>query len=115
MEVKLRHKVDYSDELEEFYIGDIPSYILEAGKTFIKIRIFDWRGKQDLKVTIKDVVDYYYYWARNITSGCRKLAGYTGDWRPIDRLAKECLKWFKFVNIEELRRTSIKYGLTPKF
>jgi hypothetical protein len=33
-----------------------------------------------------------------IYSGCRTLAGITGDWSPIDQLARECLAWFKFVN-----------------
>jgi len=108
-------RIDYFDKLDEFYQGDIPEYILEAGKTFIKIRVSDWRGDQDLKVTVKDVVEYYRYEARNISSGCRTLAGYTGDWRPIDSLAKECLEWFKFVNIEALRREGRKYGLIPKF
>lgn len=110
-----RHKIDYFDKLDEFYQGDIPEYILKAGKTFIKIKVSDWRGEQDLRVTLKNVVNYYYYGARNITSGCRTLAGYTSDWRPIDTLAKECLEWFKFINIEELRTISRKYGLIPKF
>lgn len=110
----LRHKVDYSDKLAEFYGWDVPGYILEVGKTFIKIRVSDWQGEQDLRVTVKDVVDYYYYWARNITSGCRTLAGYTSDWRPIDRLAKECLEWFKFVDIEALKREGRKHGIILK-
>ncbi len=103
------------DKLEEFYGWDIPKYILEVGKSFIKIRVSDWRGEQDLRVTVKNVVAYYVYWADNIISGCRTLAGYTSDWRPIDRLAKECLEWFKLVNIGELRRESRKCGLVPKF
>jgi len=105
---------NHLDKLEEFYGWDIPDYILEAGKRFIKIRVSDWRGEQDLRITLKDVVDYYYHWARNITSGCRVIAGYAGDWRPVDRLVKECLEWFKFINIEALRREGRKYGLTLK-
>jgi len=108
-------RIDYLDKLEKFYGWDIPEYVLEAGKSFTKIKVSDWRGEQDLKVTVKDVIEYYHYEAGNITSGCRTLAGYTGDWRPVDRLAKECLGWFKFVNIEELRREAKKQGLIPKF
>lgn len=111
----LKHQLDYPDKLAEFYQEDIPEYILDASKSFIKIRVFDWQGEQGLKITVKHVVKYYRDQARNITSGCRTLAGYTGDWRPVDRLAKECLEWFKLVNIEALRRTSKKYGLIPKF
>ena len=110
----LRHKVDYSDKLAEFYQGEIPDDILKAGKAFVKIRVSDWRGEQDLGVAVKDVGDYYYYWARNIISGCRTLAGYAGDWRPIHRLAKECLEWFKSVNIESLKREGRKHGITLK-
>ncbi len=96
-------RTNYPDKLEEFYGWDIPDYILEVGKRFIKIRVSDWRGEQDLRITLKDVVDYYYHWADNITSGCRVIAGYAGDWRPVDRLVKECLEWFKFINIEALK------------
>lgn len=90
-------------KLSELYGWDIPEYILEAGKSYIKIRVSDWRGEQDLKITPKDVLEYYCKWADNITSGCRVIAGYAGDWRPVDRLVKECLEWFKLVNIEALK------------
>ncbi len=95
---------NHLDKLGEFYQqGDIADYVLGAGKSFIKIRVSDWRGDEDLKITLKDVVEYYCKWADNITSGCRVIAGYAGDWRLVDRLAKECLEWFKLVNIEALR------------
>ena len=94
---------NHLDKLEEFYGWDIPDYILDADNSFIKIRVSDWRGDEDLKITRKDVAEYYYRWADNIISGCRVIAGYAGDWRPIDRLVKECLEWFLFVNIEALK------------
>ena len=97
-------RIDYEDKLAEFYQQDTPDYVLDAGKSFIKIRVSDWQGDQDLRVTVEDVVEYYRYEARNIISGCRVLAGYAGDWRPVDKLAKECLGWFKLLNIEELRQ-----------
>jgi len=80
----------------------------------MKIRVSDWRGEQDLRITLKDVIEYYCKWAGNIISGCRVIAGYAGDWRPVDRLAKECLEWFEFVNIEALRTEGRKYGLRFK-
>lgn len=101
--------------LIEFYNGDIPGYVLKAGKSFLVIRISDWRGDQNLKITIKDVAKYYATQANNIISGCRELAGYISDWRPIHYLAQECLEWFKHVNIDQLRREGRKQGLTPKF
>lgn len=97
-------RTNYPDKLEEFYGWNVPHYILEAGKTFLTVRVSDWRGEQDLRITPRDVVEYYHYQAGNITSGCRTLAGYTSDWRGVDGLAKECLEWFKFVNIEALRK-----------
>ena len=105
---------NHLDKLGEFYGWDIPDYILQAGKSFIKIRVSDWRGEQDLRITPKDVAEYYCKWVGNITSGCRVIAGYAGDWRPIDRLVKECLVWFKVVNIEALRREGRRYGITHK-
>ncbi len=96
-------RTNYPDKLEEFYQGNVPEYILDADNSFIKIRVSDWRGEQDLRITPKDVIEYCCRWAGNITSGCRVIAGYAGDWRPIDRLVKECLEWFLFVNIEALK------------
>ena len=109
------NRIDYFGKLEEFYQEEVPEYILEAGKSFIKIRVSDWQGDQDLIVTVEDVIEYYRYEAGNIISGCRVLAGYAGDWRGVDKLAKECFDWFKLVNIEELRQEGRKYGLRPKF
>ena len=102
-------------KLSQFYYANIPDYIVKAGKSFIVIRLNDWRGKQELKIKIDDVINYYATQANNIVSGCRTLAGYIGDWRPVDGLAKEALEWFKFVNVETLKRQSKKQGLTPKF
>jgi len=101
-------------KLDEFYQGDIPEHVVEVGKSFIKIRVSDWRGEQDLRITSKDVIEYYCKWAGNITSGCRVVAGYSGDWRGVDRLAKECLEWFLLLNIEALRTEGRKYGLRFK-
>lgn len=105
------------DELFEFYGGEVPEYVKGAGKTFI-VLVFgnEWNGDiKPRKITISDVVEYYRSQANNIVSGCRSLAGFVSDWRYVDAIAKECLEWFKFVNVEELRRESRKAGLVPKF
>lgn len=106
---------DITEKLEKSYREEIPEYVLDAGKSFIKIRTADGvHGKQDVKITVKDVICYYAYDAGDIYSGCRTLAGITGDWRPIDTLARECFEWFKFVNVAGLRREERKMGLEKK-
>jgi hypothetical protein len=111
-----RMKKDMHEKLTAFYGGDIPGYILNAGKTFITLRAgSDVFGDRDVKITMDDVADYYLIEAANITSGCRTLAGITGDWRPIDMMARECLEWFTAVNITGMRRTVNKRGLKLKF
>lgn len=97
--------------LEDFYNNEIPGYIKSAGKTFMTIKI----DGNDEKITIKDVIKYYKTQAPNISSGYRSLARFGGDWRPIDNLANEVLEWFKYSNINELRKESIKMNLEPKF
>jgi len=104
-------RVDYYQKLEELFDYEVPGYIREVGKSFIVIRVSDWRGEQDLKVRVEDVIEYYAVEARNILSGCRTLAGYASDWRGVDELAKLCLAWFKYVNRDELRRQGHKRGM----
>ena len=110
-------KKDMQERLAAFYGGDIPGYILDAGKTFITLgtgsNVF---GDRNVKITMDDVADYYRTQAGNATySGCRTLAGMAGDWRPIDIMARECLEWFKAVNIVGMRRTAKKQGLMLRF
>ena len=70
---------------------------------------------ETMEVSIhKDLAVYYAHDAKNIYSGRRTLAGITGDWRPIDQLARECLEWFKFVNPEGLKRVGLMIGLKPR-
>ena len=102
--------------LDEFYDWDVPGYVAGAGKTFMKLRVQEWDGSSTtLKITLNDVVDYYRTQAPNLSSGMRTLAGYANDWRPIDKLAHECLEWFKYVNIQGLRTASRNAGLEPRF
>lgn len=110
-------KKDVHERLVAFYGGDIPGYILDAGETSITlhagVNVF---GDREVKITMDDVADYYRTQAGNAThSGCRTLAGMAGDWRPIDMMARECLEWFKAVNIAGMRRTVERRGLVPRF
>lgn len=97
------------------YSNDLPDWVKRAGKTFITLSISDWSdSNMSLKVNPDDVAKYYAYEARSM-SGCRTLAGHTGDWRPIDELASFCLEYFKHVNVDGMRKAGRKYGLEPKF
>jgi len=109
--------MDYQDKLDDFYSDEVPGYIHGAGKTFIKIMEGeDWMGGPKVKkITLADVVRHYAVDARNLLSGCRSLGPVVGDWRGVSNLAAECLEWFKFVNVDGLRRESRKAGLIPKF
>jgi hypothetical protein len=66
------------------------------------------------RVTPKDVIEYYAYEARNLSSGCRTLAGIIGDWRPIDALAKQCLNIYKVLKRPELQKEARKHGMELK-
>jgi hypothetical protein len=68
-----------------------------------------------LAITLDDVAAYYAIEARNISSGCRTLAGMTGDWRYVDRLASMALDWFKRVNIKAMRAAARRQGIEPRF
>ena len=110
-------KKDIHEKLTAFYGGDIPRYILNAGKTSITLRTgVNVFGDRNVKITMDDVADYYRTQAGDAThSGCRTLAGMAGDWRPIDMMARECLEWFKAVNIAGMRRTAKIQGLMLRF
>jgi hypothetical protein len=107
---------DIAQKLEEFYDFNIPGYVRGAGKSYLKVYIDDILcGEREVKIKVGDVAEYYATQARNMSSGCRTLAGVTGDWRPIDNLASECLEWFKTVNVETLRKEARKLGIEPRF
>jgi hypothetical protein len=88
----------------------------KEGKTFVDVRLAeDWQFPERVKrIRIRDVAAYFRYQARSM-SGCRTLAGITGDWRNIDHITHNCLEYFKDVNIEGMRREARKIGLKPRF
>jgi hypothetical protein len=95
---------------------DLGSFVEKANRSRLVIRcanVFD--EQESLNITPADVADYYAHEARNLTSGCRTLAGLTGDWRQIDHLAALALEWFKRVNIVGMRRAARRLGLEPRF
>jgi len=95
--------------------GEIPEYFKRICKEYLVVLVDDYPGSNEQKITIEDVVKYYATQATNITSGCRTISTFSGDWRNIDYLAKECLEIFKVINMETLRRISKKWRLTPRF
>lgn len=111
-------KVDaqHAEELYRLYGGSIPSYLNIINKDKIKIRAEQWEGAgaKEITITPKDVVDYYHTEARNITSGVRSLAGFAGDWRMVDGMAKEALEVFKILNKPALDREAKKRGMELK-
>lgn len=110
----MRQKV--REKMYDLYGGFIPGYIKDAGLSFVSIHYEGIRGeKKTVKITIPDIAEYYASEACNIVSGCRTLAGITGDWRLIDGLARECLGWFKAVHVMGMRKAARKRGLEPKF
>ncbi len=109
-------KNDYYEKvLRSMFFGDVPESIIKAGKTFIDIKFSSVLNTTSVqRVTVKDVVYYYYKDARNITSGCRSLAGMVGDWRQINELAEICFEYFKQVNRSALEKEGKKYRMTLK-
>jgi hypothetical protein len=94
-------------------LGD---FVEQAGKTFLVIRasnVFD--ETETVRITPDNLAEFYATQANNLGSGCRTLAGLTGDWRPISDLADTALSWFKHINIEAMRRAARKRGLEPRF
>jgi len=107
---------DHAEELYKLYGGSIPSYLNIVNKNKITIRAEQWEGAgaKEITITPKDVVDYYHTEARNITSGARSLAGFAGDWRMVDGMAKEALEVFKILNKPALEREAKKHGMELK-
>lgn len=97
----------------KYLVGD---FVQRAGKTFLVVRCGDgFGGQQTIRVTPDDVAAFFATQARNLASGCRTLAGLTGDWRSISELAQACLDWFKNVNVAGMRKAARRRGLIPRF
>ena len=96
--------------------GLLGSFVKRAGKNFLVIRATNVFGEPEtVRVTPANLAEFYATQASNLLSGIRTLAGLSGDWRPISRLADLALDWFKRVNVEGMRRATRKVGLTARF
>ncbi|MCU0705582.1 MAG: hypothetical protein MUF18_16530 [Fimbriiglobus sp.] len=94
-------------------VGD---FVRRAGKSVLVVRCGDgFGGQQTIRVTPDDVAEFFATQATNLSSGCRTLAGLTGDWRGVSELAQACLDWFKNVNAAGMRRAARRRGLIPRF
>lgn len=105
-------KFDAYEELERFHNYEIPEYVGKVNKNLYTITAAVWEGApaNEVKISPQSVVDYYYYDARSM-SGIRTIAGFSGDWRMVDNIAKEALEWFKKVNRPALVKAGEKYGM----
>jgi hypothetical protein len=108
----MKTRTNYTDEAREL----LGHFVLRAGKNFLVIRANDvFQQPTTVKITPDDLAEFYATQAGNLLSGCRTLAGLTGDWRPISGLADTCLSWFKRVNLKVMRQAARKRGLEPRF
>jgi hypothetical protein len=77
-------------------------FVVKGGKSYIKLRVSHLGVESIVKITIKDVCEYYStYWG---ISTVRTIGPVTGDWRPIDELASFCRLYFSLVNPKGLPR-----------
>ncbi len=105
-------KTDLTIDAERV-LGD---FVERAGKTFLVVRRCDVSGDaRAVRVTPDDVADFYAAQARDSASGCRTLAGRTGDWRAVSASSKAALDWFGSVNLIGMRRAACRRGLVPRF
>jgi len=84
------------------------------GMYFRGLTIYVQAGKKKTRIGVNDIIYYYAYEARNLSSGCRTLAGIVGDWRNIDSLAKQCLEIYKVLKRDELQKIAHKFGMELK-
>ena len=109
---------------QNLFDGEIPAYLKIVNKDTLKVKTGGWANYNGrlitegdsvwLAVNVKDVIFYYYRDARNISSGIRTLAGYSGDWRGVDGLAKMCLEVFKIINRSGLEKEGKKFEMELK-
>lgn len=94
----------------------IGPFVEEADESKLVITCLNvFEAETSLTVTLDDVAEYYATQARNLSSGCRTLAGLTSDWRYVDQLVSLALGWFKRVNVKGMRAAGRRHGIEPKF
>lgn len=91
-------------------------FVEKAQKAKLVVRCFTIFDEQTtVTISLDDLARYYAVEARNLSSGCRTLAGLTGDWRYIDGLASLALMWFRRVNENGMRTAARRHGIQPRF
>jgi hypothetical protein len=96
--------------------AELGPFVRKAHKTKLVVRCQNiFEDEIDLSISLDDVAEYYATQARNLSSGCRTLAGLTGDWRYVDQLASMALEWFKRVNVVGMRAAGRRHGIEPRF
>ena len=94
----------------------VGGFVQRAGKTFLVVRCgVGFGDERTIRVTPDDVAAFFATQARNLASGCRPLAGLTGDWHSILELAQACLDRFRSVNLIGTRRAARRRHLIPRF
>ena len=105
-------KTDHTDNAKR----TVGEFVQRAGKTFLVLRCGDvFDDERTIRLTPDDVAEFFATQARNLSAGCRTLAGLTGDWRSISELAQAALDWFKLVNVVGMRRAARRRHLIPRF
>lgn len=96
--------------------GLLGAFVKRTRKNSLVVKASNVFGEPTtIRITPKNLAEFYATEARNLSSGIRTLAGLSGDWRPISELADLALSWFKQVKVEGMRRAARRVELTPKF
>lgn len=100
------NKKELNNIIEDYCIENVTALSGSA----VNVMVQDFSGNVSThKITIKDVLHYYAYQANNLSSGCRKLGDIVGDWRYIDRIARNLLEIFKIANLNKVRSLCNKH------
>lgn len=107
------------EKVEQMYEYDLPKYIDIVSENIIKIKAeqYEGAGLNWIKVTVKDVINYFRQdnsMGCAGMSGCRTLSTFTTDWRMVDGMAQECLSIFKLINKDGLSIEGKKFGMELK-
>lgn len=102
--------------MKKLYPDGLPNWLVNATRESLLLNLAEG-GAAFHTITLDDVCHHYAYDACNLTSGCRRLGSIVGDWRPVSKIANECLEIFKVLNMAGLRRAAKAYShiMTPKF
>lgn len=87
-----------------------PDYVTHSDENSITIDISKWQGKQEVNITIDDLIKFYATEAKE-DKELKNLAGIYGDQTNINKLAEEATEYFKKTNWQELANKASKKGI----